>query len=391
MQTKPLPPLRSTPTDSLQWYTITPLDLLLFRESKPFSPGEGSWAKSLFPPMPTTVFQALRQVAQESRLDRATKQRDLEYLGTFLLDQNQTLWLPTPKDLVCVYPADSDRKVASNQWQQILRLQPVPTEPNQEAWSSLCFPQNGNLTAMVVLEPVTGKLGQPQPWMKAAKLLDYLNGSTDFTSADFHADPWHTQIQPHIHMQSDTRQVRDTEGYFTEAAIRLESGWQFVAALSTAFPEQIIRLGGEGHRAIVSSLAHPSPHLEKQLNHLAAASKPSGSNVAYLLTPGLATVEDALYGAYPKAWQPHLQGCATDRPILWGGISTITRRQSDREFGYIPQRAFVPPGTVYVFDSGETENLPGGDRLLPPREKGNWCETLHQLNYGKLLWGTRSY
>jgi len=101
-------------------------------------------------------------------------------------------------------------------------------------------------------------------------------------------------------------------------------------------------------------------------------------------------VEDALYSAYPKAWTGHLKGCATDRPILWGGISTITRRQSDRALGYIPQRAFVPPGTVYVFDSRLEEDLPGGDRLLPPRAKSTWCETLHQLNYGKLLWGQRN-
>jgi CRISPR-associated protein Cmr3 len=389
MQTKPSPPPLSTSTDSLQWYTITPLDLLLFRESKPFSPGEGSWAKSLFPPMPITVFQALRQIAQESRFDRFTKQRDLEFLGTFLLDQNQTLWLPTPKDLICIYPPESDRKIASTQWQQILRLQPVPTESDQEAWSSLCFPQNGSLTAMVVLEPVIGKIGQPQPWMKAAKLLDYLNGSTDFTPADFHANPWQTQILPHIHMQPNTRQVREAEGYFTEAATRLEAGWQFVAALNTSFSEQIIRLGGEGHRALAAPLSHPSPALQAQLTTLSNTATPPG-DFAYLLTPGLATVADALYSAYPQAWQNHLRGCTTDRPILFGGISTITRRQSDREFGYIPQRAFVPPGTVYVFNPVGNEDLPGSDRLLPPRTKGNWCETLHQLNYGKLLWGQRN-
>jgi CRISPR-associated protein Cmr3 len=389
MQTKLAPPQSSSPTSSLLWYTITPLDLLLFREAKPFSPGEGSWAKSLFPPMPVTVFQALRQIAQESRLDRFTKQRDLEFLGVFLLDRDQTLWLPTPKDLMCVYPENSDRKIASNQWRRILRLQPISNASEQESWSSLCFPQDGQLGAMVVLERVVGKLGQPQPWMKAEKLLEYLQGSTAFTPNDFHADPWQTQILPHIHMQSDTRQVRDSEGYFTEAATRLEAGWQFVATLSVEFSEQVIRLGGEGHRAIASPLTNPSPQLQNQLNALSNPAHPSTANIAYLLTPGLAMVEDALYSAYPKAWMSHLTGCATDRPILWGGISTITRRQSDRTLGYIPQRAFVPPGTIYVFDS-TLEDLPGGDRLLPPRENGNWCETLHQLNYGKLLWGQQN-
>ena len=44
--------------DNLQWYTIDPIDLLLMREAKPFSPGDGSWAKGQFPPLPITVFQA---------------------------------------------------------------------------------------------------------------------------------------------------------------------------------------------------------------------------------------------------------------------------------------------------------------------------------------------
>ncbi|NJO86033.1 MAG: hypothetical protein HC818_05105 [Synechococcaceae cyanobacterium RM1_1_27] len=52
--------MSETKLAALHWYALDPIDVLLFRESKPFSPGEGSWAKGLFPPMPTTIFQALR-------------------------------------------------------------------------------------------------------------------------------------------------------------------------------------------------------------------------------------------------------------------------------------------------------------------------------------------
>ncbi|MGA7953992.1 MAG: type III-B CRISPR module-associated Cmr3 family protein [Gloeobacterales cyanobacterium] len=82
----------------MNWYTIEPLDVLLFRESKPFSPGEGSWAKGLFPPMPVTVFQALRSTLPEYN----RQERNLDFLGPFLLDSEDTLWLPTPKDLLRV-------------------------------------------------------------------------------------------------------------------------------------------------------------------------------------------------------------------------------------------------------------------------------------------------
>jgi CRISPR-associated protein Cmr3 len=39
---------------------IEPLDVLLFRESKPFSGGEDHLARSVFPPPPSTVYAALR-------------------------------------------------------------------------------------------------------------------------------------------------------------------------------------------------------------------------------------------------------------------------------------------------------------------------------------------
>ncbi|MFM7714712.1 MAG: type III-B CRISPR module-associated Cmr3 family protein, partial [Microcystis sp.] len=43
----------------MYWYTITPLDVLLLRDAKPFSPGERAWAGSTFPPNGHTIAGAL--------------------------------------------------------------------------------------------------------------------------------------------------------------------------------------------------------------------------------------------------------------------------------------------------------------------------------------------
>ncbi|MHC5731665.1 MAG: type III-B CRISPR module-associated Cmr3 family protein, partial [Nostoc sp.] len=104
------------------------------------------------------------------------------------------------------------------------------------------------------------------------------------------------------------------------------------------------------------------------------------NNFAYLLTPGLAEKESAVYGVYPTSWKDNLNGCVSDRPLLWGGVSTIQRKEQDKEFALLPQRAFVPPGTVYLF-----KNLPQQAEHLLPEEGGNWLTTFQQLNYGKLL------
>ena len=363
----------------MYWYAIDPLDVLLFREAKPFSPGEGSWAKGLFPPLPSTVFQALR-----SALPRYEQSiRDLEFLGPFLLHAD-TLWLPTPKDLLAVkfqpevdpeLPED-DLDEKTHDWHQTLRFQPAGRESR---WKHLCFNSNG-LPPMVTPDSNVQqkrRICRPHPWIKAEALSRYLKGE-EIKSQDFHPDPWSVQILPHIHMESGTKQVRDEEGYFTEIAMRLHSGWQLVAGMSAKLEQTVVRLGGEGHRAMVSLL----PDFQ-QWQQLEAYTKPEG-DFAYLLTPGLAEKQAGVYGVYPNIWQENLKGCVSDRPLLWGGVSSIKRKdQATEEFALLPQRAFVPPGTVYLFDT-----IPAVVNLLPTGE-GNWLTTFRQLNYGKLLWGQR--
>ncbi|WP_265275716.1 hypothetical protein [Nostoc sp. KVJ3] len=131
----------------------------------------------------------------------------------------------------------------------------------------------------------------------------------------------------------------------------------------------------------------PDTVLKEQLGLITGDRSSTGSNFAYLLTPGLALFTETRYSAYPQAWKQQLKGCATDKALLWGGISTL-RKDKDKgdkkreESALLPQRAFVPPGTVYIFD-GE---LPAQLQVLP-EQSGRCLETFKQLNYGKLLWG----
>lgn len=409
------------------WYTIEPLDVLLFREAKPFSPGEGSWAKSLFPPLPITVFQALRSLLPLTVKDDKNKERNVKFIGPFLMDEKNQLWLATPKDLIGIKTGgeDEDEEAVSNKpivdWNRLDRLRPKSEQSN---WDYLVFPDN-SLEPMVPpqlkSEYVCGALkseyvcGAPKPWIKAKALCQYLQGElTTISTEDFCNDPWSVQVLPHIHMESGARQVRDSDGYFTEVAIRLKPGWKLAAGIdkkitvdaedktsttSEVIPEiQVVRLGGEGHRALVMLWkdCQDWQDLEKFLT------PNSGSKVAYLLTPGLARAEtDApVYGAYPHEWSSRLAGCATSRPLLWGGVSSIKRRTNSQqegklEFSLLPQRAFVPPGTVYVFKESQTSESSESSEssqflLLPNTEENNpdkkWVKTFKSLNYGMLLW-----
>ena len=443
----------------MHWYAIEPLDVLLFRESKPFSPGEGSWAKGIFPPLPSTVFQALRSTLPYYGDGKKDKKRNLEFLGPFLMDKENQIWLPTPKDLVLVskschlsiklwlfilqrncligiillheFPGEKPRgdgEVADNlgkdnldnqtsDWHRTLRLKPVDLK--HKVFKHFCF-NSETLPPMVTpTEDLKDNefISRPKSWIRLELLTKYLKGEIiyypsfldfSFTLMQkllislllmqsrlyraallillnydyFSAAPWSVQILPHTHMESGTRQVQDAEGYFTEVAIRMHPGWRLVAGISTKIDTTAVRLGGEGHHAIVTEL---SGNAIASLNILITnfAEPSSSETFAYLLTPGLAETEPKVYGVYPSAWQDSLAGCVSDRAVLWGGVSKITRKSLEkREFALLPQRAFVPPGTVYRF-----KKIPSDVNQLLPQDGGNWLDTFQKLNYGKLLWG----
>ncbi|UFP94660.1 type III-B CRISPR module-associated Cmr3 family protein [Gloeobacter morelensis] len=371
------------------WYALEPLDVLLFREARPFSPGEGAWAKGLFPPMPSTLFQALRSaLPQDSSTDR-----NLCFIGPFLLDGEDTLWVPTPRDLLFVCPNSKTKELGEGAPDpkvtvQTARLRPVDRE--SPAWKGVDW--EGLSPMEAPLDPNRHVKGKPPAWIRAAALARYLEGE-NLHEEDFFTDPWDVQVLTHILMQTDKRQVASEESLFTEVAVRLRKGWRLVAGLTAEIGRTVVRLGGEGHRALV--YAAPDS-IRAQWNTLKKAGRWSEqSRYAYLLTPGLIqTAENsAVYCSYPGNWQT-LTGCATEKPILWGGVSTISRRKVSEtpsfalpprgtpSFALLPQRAFVPPGTVYVFSSPPPQNT-----QLVPEAGGRWVETFKKLQYGKLLWG----
>ncbi|MCC2694871.1 type III-B CRISPR module-associated protein Cmr3 [Nodularia sp. LEGE 04288] len=405
----------------MQWYVIEPLDILLFREAKPFAPGEGAWAKSLFPPLPTTVFQALRSIAD--------KAHELQFCGTFLLcdkpGEKPQIYLPTPKDLLAVTIKldKEEEEFASNStksqtWDRLTCLEPLNREDPQ--WKHLgfdldYFPENGISPMVTPVLSTPGNTGQsangsqkeyitgsPYSWMKAEALIKYLQGETLTNREDFHDDPWSKQVLSHIQMEGGQRQVKSKNGYFTEVAIRLKTHWKLIAAVNTNLPLSTVRLGGEGHRALVYPLKdifnnsgderkkENFDNLQKDvLDKLKTFQEPSDiSNKAYLLTPGLAQIhqKEMIYGVYPYYWQEILAGCVSDKSLLWGGKSPFAKTPM------LPQRAFVVPGTVYRFKDGfqsklSPSNQESWQQLLPLAPgKAKWLETLYSLNYGMLLW-----
>jgi CRISPR-associated protein Cmr3 len=82
----------------IYWYTISPVDILLFRDAKPFTPGERAWAASIFPPSGHAIAGAIRSIIDG----------EIELIGPLLWYHN-TLYCPRQLNFV-----DSDRLIPLN-------------------------------------------------------------------------------------------------------------------------------------------------------------------------------------------------------------------------------------------------------------------------------------
>lgn len=85
---------------------INAVDLLFFKDGKPFSMGEENWANGIFPPPPSVFYGALRTSYFSKNLDlfaKANKEddptRSLRINGIYFFVDND-LFLPAPADLV---------------------------------------------------------------------------------------------------------------------------------------------------------------------------------------------------------------------------------------------------------------------------------------------------
>lgn len=358
----------------MEWYTITPLDVLLFRDAKPFSPGERAWAGSVFPPNGHAIAGSLRRWLQTSEF--------FQLIGPFLCHQD-TLYFPTPLSYDKTVPLVPINWDEHHHLYRILTTDPERSQPlvraswasNQEKKKDIHYFQY--LPYSVILDYLkTGKIA-PNQWQQVKE---------DKTQ------PWNSETRPHNTIDSGTRSVLDADGYFVETSIRLWEGWSLAIAIESKLdlPDNgILRLGGEGHRAKLEYC----PQLSQQWNslqHLSQANFASQQkSMAYLVTPGVFERSERgniLCKPYPWEWdfaniakknqkRGSLVSYATDKPLP---ISCRMRHDENTSIP-APQRFAAPSGSVYYLEKPEELFQDNSNTSAPNRR---W----RFLGYSELLW-----
>ncbi|MFW6296298.1 MAG: type III-B CRISPR module-associated Cmr3 family protein [Halothece sp.] len=368
----------------MYWYTLTPLDVLLFRDAKPFTPGERAWAGSVFPPNGHAIAGAIRGLLGTTE--------NLTLRGVFLCYQQQ-LYIPSPLNFVnnnLLIPTlwlDDRHPAKQIAWN---RLNPAPLILEKRE---------------VELEEKVKKKEDKRQFLPQSVWLKILKGKEPLSEQDWlcgkgeKPQPWTVETRSHNAIAPGTRQVKDADGYFVENAVRLHSGWSLAIGINLELPTpNTMQLGGEGHRVIIERCEK----LEQQWEELKQLSdnnrKAPGKCLAYLVTPGIFERKHdggkAICRSYPWEWK--LAECANSNQQPGPLVSVATakampiscriRDKNDNSSIPAPQVFAAPPGSVYYLNTphplfAEDPNSKPGSGLEKAKRS-------RDLGYSELLWTT---
>lgn len=353
----------------MPWYRLIPLDVLLFRDAKPFTPGERAWAGSTFPPTGDAIAGAVRALMQETQ--------DLQLTGPFLCRQvknKQTLYFPRPLGFV------GDRSLIPMSWLNLENQGKFDRSAPQPLVVS--FDSNHDVTDV----PEGVEPPKYRQYLPADVVLEYLKSghiAKEAWGCDCESEnkPWSIESRSHNSIEPGTRQVKDESGYFVENAVRLHPDWSIAFQVEQELPSgSTLRLGGEGHRVLLERCDDLNSQWQAIQEQSERNFQSNGESIAYLVTPGVfeRSVNDKiLCQAWPWEWKlahtsnPNqspgdLVSVATDRSVPINGIGKA-------------QVFAAPPGSNYYLNQPRPlfQGLP-----TVPHKVRRW----RQLGYSELLW-----
>ena len=370
----------------MYWYTLTPLDILLFRDAKPFTPGERAWAGSVFPPNGHAIAGAIRGLLNSSI--------NITLKGIFLCYEKE-LYFPRPLNYVgnsLLHPLNWFDEQSSHRQMIWDRLSPAPLLLKENDSSNVREnddieqkPRN-YLPYSIVSQLLENKQLQSEDWLCKQRES---------------SQPWTIETRSHNCLNSGTRQVKDADGYFVENAIRLHSGWSMAIALDFKITDTptSMRLGGEGHRVLVEEC----PNLGEQWQELETLSKRNyetgGKSLAYLITPGvferIHKDQKSVCQPYPWEWKlahtvnsnqqaGNLVSVATAQPLA---ISGRIQGKENRQEGTGNNKPSIPAPQVFAAPAGSVYYLNRPDTLFQDTDEApNKVKRWRNLGYSELLW-----
>lgn len=323
---------------------LTPVDVWLFRDGRPFDAGDDHYARSLFPPYPSVMQGAIRshhlvvkgidlrdKQAIAQTVGAAEDFGALRMRGPFIARRNGngsiTRYFPVPADAI----PSADGGVRAAMPQSAADFKVVTSADGR--LPQLFFPDPN-------VEPAKREVGE---WLDEQALHKYLNGNAvrSISSHELFA----IEHRYGIGLDSDRRTTKEGLLYAAEF-VRPHDGvglYVEVAGYDGWPVRGVMRIGGEGRGARFEQVAAPA--WPAPPNPLPARFK------LYFAAPTYFT-----NGWQPASWAQFFNGDVTLQAVairgyeVRGGYDWASGSQK-------PARRYVPAGSVYYFTAKDKTSL----------------------------------
>ncbi|MFM9947496.1 MAG: type III-B CRISPR module-associated protein Cmr3 [Saprospiraceae bacterium] len=329
---------------------LTALDTLFFRDGKPFSLGDETWADGMFPPNLSVLYGALRTYTAIKRNisfeDIESLLADVQIKGVqYLLERG--IYLPLPCDLVEAEKDDAVKKIEKKrkQYGGILQFQPhkndIVSSHSKYGLDYIFLTPAGRF-----VDTIDGGL------ISHTSLLNYLRGFTSDLKIRKIED--YLKVEPKVGIGRNNELRSTEEGMLFRVGMRRPVGLEILLRTentglrSSNIDQTLVKLGGEGKLSSVKE----EVVFDFSISPKDVELKP-GFFKLYLATP-------AIFNEDEKHWHPNLSKLGIAGAELVGACMGKVRpvggfNMKDKKGKASPKPMYrsVPAGSVYYFRTTE--------------------------------------
>lgn len=315
---------------------LDPLDTLFFKDGKPFSMGEETWADGIFPPPPSVLYGAIRttliseQIGEKELDNLIKKTENLTIYNIAISIRGQDEYYPLPFDVVSY----KDKGLEKEDYEVF----PLPIKRiNLSSGSSLSvFPIYERDDNQTVEHPSKGLISR-------TNLIKYLKGNL----ATFKSKNWSDFVieEPKVGIKRNrsTRTTSEVDGELyrvgmrrvkNDARFQITFNWQ---GNTNIFYEndKPVRLGAEGKLAEASIAENVIPLNAVVITRYIRV---------YLATDGI--FQNGIPDLSRLGISAKLKGMAIGKPYMLGGFDIAEKRPK-------PMLKVAPAGSVFYYESDE--------------------------------------
>ena len=375
------------------WFMIEPLDVTLFRDGRPFTAGESSFARTLFPPNPSTLAGALRTFIGREILGGRfaglgdAKSAPFQIIGPVPVDGRARWLFPWPADLVPREKEPIPDESSENHvmyYRRVLQKFPAYFRRSHASPShGLVFTEApGNTQEPAEIRRYVDKTGRA--WMDSDGLKAWLKGDLRYRVRSQPLTLMDLEHRPGIRTTPATGTI-DPEGgaFFFVQMNRYEEGAGYVLGLERAdCPRdlwdriqgameggrtRLLHLGGERRLASIRRLDAPPPGIPE-------GNETGGTLRVLLLTPACLAPIDfrSLKVTFPSV-SPTPNG-----DILALALTGEDRRLTGWDYKTNAPKSrhrLIPPGSVLVISLTDGMSM----------SSSGWLGEYTRLGYGKYV------